>query len=243
MADPTVPIAFAAGILSFASPCILPLIPGFVGYLAGVGVQGAPEGPAPGQRFRMFTHAAVFVLGFAVVFSAFGVLLNSVFSGVSYDARLWAGRIGGALIILFGLNLLGLLRISLPRRGRQLNFSKMFAKGPSYATSFIFGSAFAVGWTPCVGVVLGSVLTLAALSPGSAFVLLLAYTLGLGIPFLLAGLFTDRFAAGIRRHPNAWKRVGSVSGVFLVAVGVLVFTSNLNLLSNLFALNQFLPSQ
>jgi cytochrome c-type biogenesis protein len=243
VADPTLPIAFVAGLLSFASPCILPLIPGFVGYLAGVSLKETQEAAAAKQRWRIFSHAGTFVLGFALVFATFGVLLNTALSGVSYDARLWAGRIGGALIILFGLELMGILRIPLPRRGRQLNFSWMFDRGPSYATSFAFGSAFAVGWTPCVGVVLGSVLTLAAVSPGSAFGLLLAYTLGLGIPFLLAGLFTDRLAAGIQRHRNLWTRVGTVAGVFLIAIGVLVFTNNLNLLANLFFLNQFLLSQ
>lgn len=243
MVEPTLPIAFVAGILSFASPCILPLVPGFVGYLAGVSLKDAQEKAARQQRLRIFTHAGVFVLGFALVFSAFGVLINTAFSGISYDARLWAGRIGGTLIILFGLELLGLLHLPLPRRGRQLNFSKMFEKGPSYLASFAFGSAFAVGWTPCVGVVLGSVLTLAAVSPGSAFSLLFAYTLGLGIPFLLAGLLTDRLAGAIQRHQRVWRHVGEVAGLFLIGVGVLVFTNNLNLLANLFFLNQMLLSQ
>ncbi|MEM3086636.1 MAG: cytochrome c biogenesis protein CcdA [Halobacteria archaeon] len=242
MADPTLPIAFAAGLLSFASPCMLPMVPGFLGYLAGISLKDLQEGDGP-KRFKIFTHSAFFVLGLALVFSAFGVLINSAFSGVSYDARLWAGRIGGVLIILFGLELLGLLRIPLPRRGRQLNFSKMFEKRSSYLASFAFGSAFAVGWTPCVGVILGSVLTLAAVAPGNAFGLLFAYTLGLGIPFLLAGLFADRFAGGIQRHQNAWRHVGTVAGLFLVGVGVLVFTNNLNLLANFFFLNQLLLSQ
>lgn len=242
MVEPTLPIAFAAGILSFGSPCMLPLVPGFIGYLAGVSLKEVQEG-APKKRLKVFTHAGFFVLGLALVFSAFGVLLNTTLSGVSYDARIWAGRIGGVLIILFGLEMLGLLHIPLPRRGRQLNFSKMFKKGPSYLAPFTFGSAFAVGWTPCVGVVLGSVLTLAAIAPGNAFGLLFAYTLGLGIPFLLAGLFTDRFAGAIQRHQKVWKHVGTVAGLFLVGVGVLVFTNNLNLLANFFFLNQLLLSQ
>lgn len=242
MVEATLPIAFVAGLLSFGSPCMLPMVPGFVGYLAGVSLKEVQDGAA-GKRFRIFTHAGFFVLGLALVFSAFGVLINTALSGVSYDARIWAGRIGGALIILFGLEMLGLLRIPLPRRNRQLNFSKMFEKGPSYLASFTFGSAFAVGWTPCVGVVLGSVLTLAAISPGNAFGLLFAYTLGLGIPFLLTGLFTDRLSGAIRRHQSVWKHVGTVAGLFLIGVGVLVFTNNLNLLANFFFLNQLLLSQ
>lgn len=242
MVEATIPVAFAAGLLSFASPCMLPLVPAFIGYLSGVSLKEMEEAGAR-KRARVFVHSGFFVLGFALIFSAFGVLLNTVLAGASYDVRVWAGRIGGVLIILFGLELLGLLKIPLPRRGRQLDVSKWLGVRSSYPSSFAFGAAFAVGWTPCVGVVLGSVLTLAAVSPGNAFGLLLAYTIGLGIPFLLAGLFTDRFSGFIQSHRAGWRHVGTASGVFLIAVGVLVFTNNLNLLANFFVLDKLLLSQ
>ena len=151
-------------------------------------------------RLRIFLNTVFFVLGFSVVFSLLGVLLNSVFSSISYDLRVWVSYIGGAIIILFGLYLVGLLKIGFLEREHKLK-SKKFSI--SYVTSFVFGATFAAGWSPCVGAILGGILTLAATEPGIAFGLLLSYSLGLSVPFLLAGLFISQTTSFIEKlSPN-----------------------------------------
>ncbi|MBI4361766.1 MAG: sulfite exporter TauE/SafE family protein [Euryarchaeota archaeon] len=241
MVEPTVAIAFGAGLLSFASPCILPLVPGYIGYLSGIGIEEA-ETAGPRLRARLFLHSLLFVLGFTLVFASFGALLNSLLSSVSYDARIWAGRIGGTVVIAFGLHLTGLLEIPGLMRARQVNPTRKGLRRGSLATSVAFGAAFAVGWTPCVGVILGSILTLAALNPGTAFAMLVAYSLGLGLPFLAAGLFTASFTRLLTRTTR-WRRPLSIgAGIFLIGVGILVFTNTLNLLANFFVLDSLLQS-
>ena len=143
-----------------------------------------------GKRdWSIFIASIFFVLGFSTVFSLLGVLLQGVLANVSYTVQAWLSRIGGAVIIFFGLYLLGLIRPSFLEQEKKIHLKRRF--NSLYLTSFVFGAAFAVGWTPCVGPILGAILTLAVTQPGSAFGFLLAYTLGLGLPFLLVGLFTD----------------------------------------------------
>lgn len=181
-----------------------------------------------GLRLRVFLNSLVFVIGFSLVFAVFGILLNTALSGLAYDARVWAGRVGGVIIILFGLYLAGLLKLPFLQARHGLRARKL---GSTYATSFVFGASFAVGWTPCVGAILGAILTLAATQAASAFVLLLLYSLGLGVPFLVAGAFTSQLAALIQRSQRAIKWVSIVSGILLIGVGILVFTGQLELLS------------
>jgi len=182
-ADISLIIAFVAGIVSFLSPCVLPIIPGFLAYLSGVSLK---EGKGR-QRLEIFLNSVFFVLGFSVIFAALGVLLNTVLSGVAYEAQTWLARIGGAIVIAFGLYLTGILKIGFLEREHKFRVKRKFKS--RYVTSFVFGSAFAAGWTPCVGAALGAILGLAASDPGSAFSLLMAYSLGLGLPFLAVGLF------------------------------------------------------
>ena len=174
--------AFLAGILSFASPCVLPLIPGFLTYLAGIGLKAGQKA----SRSRIFLNSLAYVLGFTIVFSILGVLLNGILGSATYDVRIWLSRIGGIIIIAFGLYMLGLLKLEWLQGEHKFHFANI---GNSYILSFLFGASFAVGWSPCVGAILGAILTLAATSPGSSFALLFSYSLGLGIPFLLAGAF------------------------------------------------------
>src|SRR3989338_6661917 len=184
MAEPTLIIAFIAGIVSFVSPCVLPLIPGFLAYLSGTsaGQQGA--------RLKIFMNSVAFVLGFSVIFALLGVLLNTILERVSYNVQTWLSRIGGIIIILFALYILGLIKINFLEREHKFAVKKKFSI--TYVTSFVFGAAFAVGWTPCVSAILGSVFALAVTNPSLGFVLLLSYALGLGVPFLLVGLFTTQ---------------------------------------------------
>ena len=142
------------------------------------------------RDWGVFLSSVFFVLGFSVVFSLVGVLLQTVFSHVSYETQTWLGRIGGVIIIFFGLFVLDLFTPAFLKRDHKFAVHTKFKS--YYLTSFVFGAAFAVGWTPCVSAALGAILTLATVSAGSAFLLLFAYTLGIGIPFLLVGFFTSQ---------------------------------------------------
>jgi cytochrome c-type biogenesis protein len=223
MNQATVLVAFLAGFFSFLNPCVLPLVPGFLGYLSGVSLAGGQSG-----RPKVFLHSLFFVLGFSCVFALAGVLLNTVLLNVSYAVRGWLGRIGGTLIILFGLHLLGLLKFKFLETERKIPLERGLL--PSYFFSFVFGAVFGVSWTPCVGAILGSVLVLAVSQPGASFALLVSYALGIGLPFLFVGAFSSAAVRAIRRATGFLKYFNAVIGIFLLVLGVLVFTGNLSLL-------------
>lgn len=231
-------IAFAAfaGLVSFLSPCVLPIIPGFLSYLAGASLKESGA-----KRWPIFANSLFFVLGFSVIFALLGVLLNTILEAIAYDAQIWLARIGGGIIILFGLYLTGLVKIGFLEREHKLEVKTRF--NSRYLTSFLFGAAFAAGWTPCVGAVLGAILGLAATAPGSAFTLLFAYSVGLGLPFLLVGLFASQASAFINRYAHVLTYVNVVFGILLIGLGILAFTQNLNLIANLEILNEFLLSE
>jgi cytochrome c-type biogenesis protein len=231
MAELTFFIAFIAGIISFFAPCIIPLVPAFLGFLAGQKVEEA-------SRWKLFGHTFLFVLGFGVVFSLVGVLLNSVLANVAYTTQTWLGRIAGVIIILFGFYLLGFIKPEFLQKEHKFKVHRFKSRA---LTSFLFGAAFAVGWTPCVGAVLGSILALAAAMPSDAFILLLSYSLGLGIPFLIVGLFAHNFVAWIQKHGTFLKYFNIVVGLLVVLLGVLVFTNKLALVAGSFSfLNKIL---
>ncbi|PIR41677.1 MAG: cytochrome C biogenesis protein [Candidatus Yanofskybacteria bacterium CG10_big_fil_rev_8_21_14_0_10_37_15] len=225
--------AFLGGIISFLAPCVLPIIPGFLAYLAGTGsMEKEPK------RKEIFINSVFFVLGFSIIFALLGVLLNTILENIAYDVQLWLSRIGGAMIIFFGLYLIGLIKISFLEKEYKFGVKKNFKS--RYVTSFLFGLAFAVGWTPCVGPALGVILGLAATQPGSAFILLLTYSLGLGIPFLIVGAFTAQASDFINRHALKLKYLNIVFGIILLALGVLIFTQKLSLIANFEFLNKLL---
>ena len=226
MAEPTIIVAFIAGIVSFVSPCVLPLIPGFLAYLSGTstGQQGA--------RAKVFLNSVAFVLGFSVIFALLGVLLNTILENVSYNVQTWLSRIGGIIIILFALYVLGLIKIGFLEREHKIAVKKKFSI--TYVTSFVFGAAFAVGWTPCVSAILGSVFALAVTKPSLGFVLLMSYALGLGVPFLLVGLFTTQAIKLINKSATVLKYFNIVVGILLLILGILVFTNKLNVVANWF---------
>ena len=182
------------------------------------------------KQWGIFINSVFFVLGFSIIFSLVGVLLQSILSNVAYTAQNWLGYVGGSIIILFGLYLLGLIKMSFLEREHKLKVKKRFKY--SYVTSFLFGSAFAVGWTPCVGAVLGTILTLAATNPASAFKFLLSYSIGLGVPFLLVGLFTSRASKLIEKVGPWLNYFNYVFGVLLIIIGILVFTQQLSKIAN-----------
>lgn len=215
--------AFLGGLVSFLAPCVLPIIPGFLAYLAGANTQANGEV----RRRDVFLTSVFFVLGFSIVFALIGLLLNTVLAHVGLAVQSWLARIGGALVIFFGLYLTGLIHISWLDRDHKMGVKRKFSS--RYVTAFLFGLAFAAGWTPCVGPVLGVILGLAASAPGSAFVLLLVYALGLGLPFLLVGLFTGEATKLIARFGGSLRIVNSIFGIILIILGVLVFTETLPL--------------
>lgn len=192
------------------------------------------------KQWGVFINSIFFVLGFTVIFSLFGVLLQSVLSDVSYNVQIWLGYIGGIIIILFGIYLLGLIKIPFLEREHKIKVKRRFRY--SYLTSFIFGSAFAVGWTPCVGAILGAILTLAVTSPASAFWLLFSYSLGLGIPFLVVGLFTDRASGFISKSGSWLKYFNYLFGIILILLGILVFTNQLARIASVPFLTDILQS-
>lgn len=224
MAELTIILAFVAGIVSFLSPCILPIIPGYMAFLSGNSDGGK------NSRMRTFLNSVAFVLGFSLVFAALGVLLNTLLESSSFTIQTWLARIGGVIIIVFALHLIGIIKIPFLMMDHKFEMKNKFSK--SYVSSFVFGAAFAVGWSPCVGAILGSVLALAATMPGIAFGLLLAYAIGLGIPFLLVGLFTEQAMTWIRKYSKFMKYFNWIVGILLLALGVLVFTNQLSVVAN-----------
>lgn len=226
-------VAFVAGLVSFLSPCVLPIIPGFLAYLAGAGSN--EQGPSRGT---VFLHSVLFVLGFSSVFALLGVLLNTVLQSIAYDVQTWLARIGGVIIIFFGLYLMKLIRVPFLERAHTINVvGKVQSK---HVTSFLFGAAFAAGWTPCVGAALGAILGLAASAPGTALTLLFAYAVGLGVPFLIIGAFAAEASTWLNKATTSLGYVQVVFGVLLVVLGILIFTQNLSRLANFEILNRIL---
>ncbi|MBI2507619.1 cytochrome C biogenesis protein [Candidatus Woesearchaeota archaeon] len=177
------------------------------------------------RNWNIFWSSVFFVLGFSIIFSLLGVLLQSFLSGISFEVQKWLGRVGGVVVILFGLYIMGLIRISFFEKEHKFRIKRKFSS--AYLTSFIFGAAFAVGWTPCIGAILGAILTLAISAPSMAFFLLLFYSLGLGIPFILVGLFTNQAQSFIARFENAFSYIKYIFGTLLIIMGILVFTNQL----------------
>ena len=232
MSEPTLVLAVAAGLVSFFTPCMLPVIPAFLAQLAGTSLGSANLG-----RRDVFLKTVLFVAGFSVVFSVLGVLLGAALAGVAAEAQAWLSRVAGAVVIVLGLHLTGLIR--LPALDRTYSVKPGAPKG-GHLASFLFGASFAVAWTPCVGPILGSTLSLATTDPASAFPLLLAYSFGLGTPFLLLGLFPSRAFAFLKRHRRAAARVHVAFGAVLIGMGVLVFTNKLSLVANFQVLTEVL---
>jgi cytochrome c-type biogenesis protein len=233
-------ISALAGAGSFFSPCILPIIPAFVSYLSGTiltelqgqnqSVTGASVALKKSTRLNIFLNTTYFVLGFSLVFAIMGVLLNSFLANVGTGFQTTFQSIGGAVIIAFGAYLILSMKL------RMLNFEKTLRNLPrfktTYLTSFVFGAAFASGWTPCVGPILGTTLTLAATSPGAAYNSLLAYSLGLGVPFLITGTFFSQSTKVIRKMAKHLKYFNLIMGAILIILGILVLTNQLSIIGN-----------
>ncbi|MFQ5882587.1 MAG: cytochrome c biogenesis CcdA family protein [Candidatus Methylomirabilales bacterium] len=228
--DATSVVAFSAGLFSFLSPCVLPLVPSYISFVAGMSLQELKRGKTAKVRRVILVHAALFILGFSAVFIILGAsftLLGQLLLGSIDLVR----RVGGILIIVFGLYIAGILKLPFLMRERRLQLQERPA---GYLSSVLVGVAFGAGWTPCVGPILGSILTLAGTSAtgGRGVTLLGAYSLGLGVPFLLSALALDRFTRFLQRFHPYMRLVEVGSGLFLALIGVLLFTGYLTLLNS-----------
>ena len=214
--------AFIGGFISFFSPCILPIIPGYLSFVAGTSVNESKK-----KRWQVFFSTVFFVLGFAVIFTLLGVFLEAI-SKNFLSFRDWLNWIGGVLIILFGLFTMKLINIPFLKSDHRVKGPQFGKK--NYFTAFAMGAVFAIAWSPCVSAILASILVLAATSGSESqgATLLLAFSLGLGIPFLLTGLFLEKARKIIRLSGPVLKYVNIVAGILLLILGVLVFTGKLN---------------
>lgn len=227
-ANVTIGLAALAGLASFLSPCVLALVPAYVGYLGGRSVSA--EGVVVDDRWTTFAHGLAFVLGFSIVFIILGAAASAI-GALLFDLRSWIARIGGIVVIVFGLHTIGVIHIPF----LDYDTRRQQAPDPSmgYASSVLMGVFFSAGWAPCVGPVLGAVLTLALNTANltQGIVLLSAYSVGLAIPFLLAALGIGRVTAMMRRHRKAIRYVSWATGVLLIIVGVLLFTGTMERLA------------
>jgi cytochrome c-type biogenesis protein len=213
-------IAFTAGLLSFLSPCVLPLIPSYVTFVTGLSLEEVQTARA---RRTALVHSLLFVLGFSLIFLTLGATATVLGRVLGYH-REWISRIGGVLLILLGLYLLGAFNLGALSRERRFHISD---KPVGYLGTVLVGVAFGAGWTPCIGPILGGVLTYTASSAdlGRGLLLLGAYSLGLAVPFVLAALAVQRFITFFQRFRGWMVWVSRVAGALLVIVGILMLTN------------------
>ena len=213
----TVVVAFSAGLLSFLSPCVLPLVPSYVTFITGLGLEDVSR-----ARRTTIVHSLLFVLGFSFIFVALGAGATA-FGQLMLAYRTWIARVGGVLMIAMGLWMLGVLRINALQTERRVHLSD---KPLGYLGTIVVGIAFGAGWTPCLGPTLGAILLLAAnetdMTKGIG--LLSAYSAGLAVPFLLSALALERFLKFFQRFKRNLGAVNRIAGILLIVVGVLMFT-------------------
>lgn len=217
-------ISFTAGLLSFLSPCVLPLIPGYVTFITGLSLDDVQK-----ARRSAFVHALLFVAGFTLIFLALGATAT-LLGRVLLVHRHWIARIGGVLIIVFGLYLLGVFRFGPFARERRVHLAD---KPVGYLGTVLVGIAFGAGWTPCIGPILGSILiyTSSSADLGRGMLLLSMYSLGLALPFLAAAVAIERFLAFFQRIRKQMEWISRISGVLLIIIGALLITDYFTILA------------
>lgn len=220
-------VAFLAGVLSFLSPCVLPLVPSYLSFITGLSLEDLQEGV---DRRAAFVHAVLFVAGFSAIFMALGA--SASFLGQflrAYDV--WIARVGGVVIVILGLHLAGAFRLTPLLRERRIH---LHDKPVGYLGTLGVGAAFGAGWTPCIGPVLGAILTFASTREQlwSGVGLLGTYSAGLAVPFLLSAVALDAFLRAFGRFRRFLPAVQVVSGILLVVVGLLLLSGMFTLLSS-----------
>ena len=221
--------AFAAGLLSFLSPCVLPLVPSYLSFVTGLGMEELESGDAELRRTTLI-HSLLFVAGFSSIFLALGA--SASFLGqILREYQLWIARIGGVIVLLFGLHLLGLTPIRWLQRERRMHLER---KPVGYIGSFVVGVTFGAGWTPCIGPILGGILTFAATRQtlGEGVQLLAFYSAGLAVPFILSAVGFTWFLATFKRLRRHIVWVERASGALLVLVGLLLLSGQFTMLAS-----------
>ena len=238
MVEPTIVVALLAGLSSFIAPCILPMIPAFLAYISGTTlaeIKNEQKSNIQINKINIIMNTIFFVLGFSIVFSTLGVLINSALLENVNQFTDSSKSIAGIIIIIFGMFLILSTKINSLNKEKKFHIKNFKS---SYPMSFVFGLAFAIGWTPCVGPILGTILTLAATTPSISFSLLLAYSTGLGIPFILMGVFYSKSTKIISSMTKHLKYYNIVLGGFIILLGILIFTNQLAYIANFPLLNE-----
>ena len=222
------PLVFLSGLLSFLSPCVLPLVPIYLSYLSGTSISGNPTS----NRWHVLSHALLFVGGFTVVFVILLGLPTTILGSALQQYKGWITRIGGAILVLSGLHTMGIVTIPILNMTRRVDVGTGMKQG--YARSALMGVTFAAGWTPCIGPLLGTVMTLAFAEPSRALVFIFTYALGLAVPFLVTAVLLARAGAWLKRLNRHMRAVEIASGLLMVGVGILFITGTFAVLNSYF---------
>jgi cytochrome c-type biogenesis protein len=224
----SVPLVFFAGLLSFLSPCVLPLVPIYLSYLSGSSISDETSA----NRWHVLSHALFFVVGFTLIFVILFGLPTTILGSALQQVRDWITRVGGVILVLFGLHTMGIITIPILNMTRRVDVGTGVKQG--YARSALLGVTFAAGWTPCIGPLLGTAMTLAFAEPSRALIFIFTYALGLAIPFMVTAALLAR-ATGWLKRLNQHKRVVEiVSGLLMAGVGILLITGTFSVLNDYF---------
>jgi len=224
-------VAFTAGLISFLSPCILPMIPSYLAFITGISLEELSQDQNLKKvRKSVITNSLFFILGFSILFIALGASATFIGKFLAKNIR-WFEIIGGALVVILGLHFAGVFKLKFLERERKIHLEK---KPLGLIGTVLVGMAFGAGWTPCVGPILGSILTMAAATQDIAkgIVLLISYSIGLGIPFLLTGLLIHKFFEYFKTVRKYFRVITLVGGILLVIIGVLLITGYFTTISS-----------
>ncbi|MDQ3068488.1 MAG: cytochrome c biogenesis protein CcdA [Acidobacteriota bacterium] len=236
MPDVSLFAAFGAGFLSFISPCVLPLIPGYISYISGMSLDEMRTADASARR-RLMTATLAFILGFSLVFMAMGASASAI-GALLLEHRRAVSKVAGAVLVIFGLHLAGLFRIKWLDKDTRMQTSR---KPATPLGALVVGTAFAFGWTPCIGPILSAILTIAGSKStvGEGVLLLAVYSAGLGVPFFLTSLAIDRFFTASGRIRRYYRAIELTAGVMMIILGVLIFTGRFTIITRI--LQPYLP--
>jgi cytochrome c-type biogenesis protein len=233
MKDVSFPLAFLAGLLSFLSPCVLPLVPSYVSFITGISFEDLTEGADRGKvTFLTITNSLSFIAGFSTIFVGLGAS-SSAIGKFFFEYQDWIRIVGGILVIFFGLFVSGIIRLDFLTRERKIHLS---GKPAGYVGSFLVGMTFAAAWTPCIGPILGTILLYASSKGSTAYglKLLAVYSLGLAIPFFLSSLMLNTFLSYSSKIRRYMRVIMAASGLLLIVFGVLLLTNNVRALTSFF---------
>jgi len=220
---------FAAGIISFLSPCVLPLVPGYLSYVSGQSMEDLQNQAQVREKMAVLMLSLSFVLGFTTIFIAFGASATAI-GRLLMAYRYEMNIVGGSIVILFGLFLTGLLRLNWLHREFRIQHDSSNAGSGKPLAAYVLGLAFAFGWTPCIGPILGSILMVGANTStvGNGIILLSIYSLGLGLPFIIAAMFTNHFLRHARRLQRHSRKIQIGAGILMIIMGIAMVTGYLS---------------